>query len=101
MNFTTYPPKERDIVVPFEDDKDKLAKFIEFKLVAKTTKKVKDKFQYKGGMSPVDCEVIGFIASYNIVIKFDDGSLSCIHPAWLKEMQKKSFTLIGGDEGAE
>lgn len=37
-------------------------------------------------------ESFGLTAEFNtIVIEFEDGSLSCIHPAYLKEMQQSSF----------
>ncbi|WP_256238384.1 hypothetical protein [Bacillus sp. EB600] len=37
-------------------------------------------------------EIYGTSAEFNtVVIEFDDGKLTCIHPAYLKEMQQASF----------
>lgn len=44
-------------------------------------------------------EVYGKSEEYNtIVIEFEDGNLSCIHPAYLKEMQSTSFTKLVSTE---
>ncbi|MGG0719722.1 hypothetical protein ABE096_19350 [Robertmurraya massiliosenegalensis] len=63
-----------------------------------STKEVKKEFWYKTGN--LECkvtikgyEIYGKGEKYNtLVIEFDDGNLSCIHPAYLKEMQASSFT---------
>lgn len=62
-----------------------------------TTKEVKKQFLYKEKnlqytVTVKGYEVYGQNNDFNtIVIEFQDGSLSCIHPAYLKEMQAASF----------
>lgn len=62
-----------------------------------TTKEVKKQFWYKNSSQKRSVkikgyEVYGKTGEYNtIIIEFEDGKLSCIHPAFLKEMQSPSF----------
>ncbi|WP_223699999.1 hypothetical protein [Sutcliffiella deserti] len=62
-----------------------------------TTKEVKKQFWYKDAtyqrlVSIKGYEVYGKENDlYTIVIEFQDGNLSCIHPAYLKEMQSPNF----------
>lgn len=47
-------------------------------------------------------EIYGKTAEFNtIVIQFQDGNLTCIHPAYLKEMQSTSFGKAGVPELSE
>ncbi len=62
-----------------------------------TTKEVKREFWYKEAtfqrlVTIKGYELYGESNEYNtIVIEFQDGNLTCIHPAYLKEMQSPSF----------
>lgn len=62
-----------------------------------TTKEVKKEFWFKDKsqqrlVTIKGYESFGVTAEYNtLVIEFQDGKLSCIHPAYLKEMQSASF----------
>lgn len=69
-----------------------------------TTREVKKQFWYKEAtfqrqVTIKGYEIYGKTEEYNtIVIEFEDGNLSCIHPAYLKEMQSPSFTkLVSGE----
>lgn len=91
---TLLPPKGE--FQTFADDAHYTEKVKEWGL--STTKEVKREFWYK--TSEQECkvtikgyEIYGNNEDYNtIVIEFEDGALSCIHPAYLKEMQSPSFT---------
>jgi hypothetical protein len=75
----------------FEDDTHYLEKVKEWGLSAKKEFWYKDRNQHclvkiKG------YEIFGETAEYNtLVVEFQDGHLTCIHPAYLKEMQASSF----------
>jgi hypothetical protein len=75
----------------FEDDTHYLEKVKEWGLSAKKEFWYKDRNQHclvkiKG------FEIFGETAEYNtLVVEFQDGHLTCIHPAYLKEMQASSF----------
>lgn len=75
----------------FADESHYLEKLKEWGLSAKKEFWYKDRHQHclvriKG------YEVFGETALYNtLVIEFQDGQLSCIHPAYLKEMQSANF----------
>lgn len=62
-----------------------------------TTKEVKKEFWYKERdhqriVTIKGYETYGQGGEFNtIIVEFQDGSLSCIHPAYLKEMQASSF----------
>jgi hypothetical protein len=75
------------------------------------TKEVKKEFWYKDKTHQRLVTIVGF-ESYGItaghdtlIIEFKDGNLSCIHPAYLKEMQASSFgkelILQNDGDGAE
>ncbi|MGE8206516.1 hypothetical protein ACQKP0_18560 [Heyndrickxia sp. NPDC080065] len=93
-NDTTYIPPEGDYET-FIDDSHYEAKVREWGL--STTKEVKKQFWYKDANQKQlvhikGYEVFGNTEEYNtIIIEFQDGNLSCIHPAYLKEMQSPSF----------
>ncbi|RSD25932.1 hypothetical protein [Mesobacillus subterraneus] len=89
-HLTQYiPPK--GMYEQFEDEAHYLEKVKEWGLSTKKEFWYKDRYQHclvtiKG------YEVFGETAEYNtLVIEFADGSLTCIHPAYLKEMQSSSF----------
>lgn len=89
-HLTQYiPPKGQ--YESFEDEAHYLEKVKEWGLSTKKEFWYKDRNQHclvtiKG------YEIFGETAEYNtLVIEFQDGNLSCIHPAYLKEMQSSSF----------
>lgn len=63
-----------------------------------STKEVKKQFWYKEAtfmrqVRIIGYEVYGKASEHNtIVLEFEDGNLTCIHPAYLKEMQSNSFS---------
>lgn len=72
-----------------------------------SAKEAKKEFWYKDKnfqqlVSIKGYETYGKAAEFNtIVIEFPDGNLSCIHPAYLKEMQQSSFgkeSVLGTEE---
>jgi hypothetical protein len=103
-NHSTYyiPPKGE--YEQFQDEAHYEEKVREWGL--STTKEVKKEFWYKERahqrlVTIKGYEIFGDTASHNtLVIEFQDGHLSCIHPAYLKEMQSASFgkEIISKDE---
>lgn len=93
-NITYFPPKG-DYVL-FDDDSHYAEKVKEWGL--STTKEIKKQFWYKERtyqrlVTIKGYEVYGVTSEFNtIIIEFQDGNLSCIHPAYLKEMQSPNFT---------
>ena len=89
--YTYVPPKGHFIT--FENDEEYIAKGVEWKLFTERT--VKKELLYKTNGMQVKVKLVGYEEYGNnqqtIVIEFEDGSLSCIHPAYLKEMQSASF----------
>lgn len=92
------PPKGPFIT--FENEEDYIAKGIEWKLFTERT--VKKELLYKALGIQVKVKIVGYEEyggnMQTIVIEFEDGHQSCIHPAYLKEMQSASFgkdTLTG------
>src|SRR4051794_15968344 len=91
---TTYFPPKGDYVL-FEDDSHYAEKVKEWGL--STTKEVKKQFWYKERsyqrlVTIKGYENYGVTGEYNtVIIEFQDGNLSCIHPAYLKEMQSPNF----------
>lgn len=85
------PPKGEFIT--FVNDEAYIAKGIEWKLFTERT--VKSELLYKSNGKQVMVKIVGYEEYGNsmqtIVVEFEDGSLSCIHPAYLKEMQSSSF----------
>ncbi|MFB6467071.1 hypothetical protein ACE38V_09615 [Cytobacillus sp. Hz8] len=92
---TLYLPPKGDFIT-FIDDAHYAEKVREWGL--STTKEVKTQFWYKEANQQrlviiKGYEAYGITGEYDtIVIKFQDGHLSCIHPAYLKEMQSPSFS---------
>lgn len=77
----------------FENREEYIEKGIEWNLF--TARSVKGDVWYKTSQYQGKVKLAGFQEYSNgfntIVIEFEDGSLSCIHPAYLKEMQSNSF----------
>jgi hypothetical protein len=89
-HLTQYiPPK--GVYEHFEDEAHYLEKVKEWGLSTKKEFWYKDRNQHclvriKG------YEIFGETAEFNtLVVEFQNGNLSCIHPAYLKEMQSSSF----------
>jgi hypothetical protein len=83
------PPK--GMYETFEDEAHYLEKVKEWGLSTKKEFWYKDRFQHCL-VSIKGFEVFGETAEYNtLVIEFPDGNLTCIQPAYLKEMQSSSF----------
>lgn len=93
-NTTHYIPPKNEYET-FQDENHYEEKVREWGL--STTKDVKREFWYKDKnhqrlITIKGYETFGETADYNtLVIEFQDGNLSCIHPAYLKEMQASSF----------
>lgn len=87
------PPKSQ--FETFIDDADYTEKLKEWGLSKKK------QFLYKDGSDPYEVNIIGYevygktTEHHTIVIEFSDGRQSCIHPAYLKEMQSPSFSKLG------
>jgi hypothetical protein len=100
---TNYIPPKGDYEV-FQNESHYAEKVKEWGL--SSTKEVKKEFWFKDRthqrlVTIVGYETFGATSEYNtLIIKFQDGNLSCIHPAYLKEMQSSSFgkeSLIQSD----
>jgi hypothetical protein len=101
INETQYIPPKGEYET-FRDENHFKEKLKEWGL--STAKK---EFWYKGRSNQLLVTIKGY-ESYGktdqfntVVIEFQDGNLSCIHPAYLKEMQQSSFgkeSLIGVEE---
>ncbi|WHY79802.1 hypothetical protein QNH20_11905 [Neobacillus sp. WH10] len=93
-DLTQYIPPKGDFEV-FRDDDHYKEKLKEWGL--SSAKEAKREFWYKDRsnhrlVTIKGYEVYGGGVEYNtIVIEFQDGNLSCIHPAYIKEMQQSSF----------
>lgn len=89
-HLTQYiPPK--DMYEEFEDEAHYLEKVKEWGLSTKKEFWYKDRYQHCL-VSIKGYEIFGETAEFNtLVIEFPDGNLTCIHPAYLKEMQSSSF----------
>jgi hypothetical protein len=91
LNRTAYLPPQGDYET-FTDDEHYTAKLKEWGLSLS-----KGQFWYKEKdhqrlVSIKGYQVYGETDDYNtIIIEFQDGNLSCIHPAYLKEMQSSGF----------
>ncbi|WP_349728326.1 hypothetical protein [Peribacillus frigoritolerans] len=79
--------------IPFLDDTDYIAKGLEWKLF--TARSVKRELLYKSGSFQAKVKLAGYEQYGNgldtVVVEFENGKLSCIHPSYLKEMQSNSF----------
>ncbi|WP_043931056.1 hypothetical protein [Bacillus sp. EB01] len=88
--MTQYIPPKGEYEV-FKDDSHYMEKLKEWGLRGKNTFLYKDKDQHSN-VTIKGFEVYGKNGEYNsLVIEFADGRLTCIHPAYLKEMQSSSF----------
>ncbi|WP_442598836.1 hypothetical protein [Neobacillus sp. D3-1R] len=93
-NKTNYFPPKGEYET-FQDEAHYAEKVREWGL--SSTKDVKKEFWYKEKthqrlVTIKGYEIFGQTGEYNtIVIEFQDGNVSCIHPAYLKEMQSSSF----------
>jgi hypothetical protein len=91
-DYIHFVPPEGDFV-GFDQEEAYIAKGIEWKLF--TERSVKKELLYKSHGHEVKVKIVGYEEYGNnmqtIVVEFEDGSLSCIHPAYLKEMQSSSF----------
>ncbi|WP_077213173.1 hypothetical protein [Bacillus dakarensis] len=96
-NSTNYFPPQGEFET-FQDDSDYEEKVREWGL--STTKEVKKEFWYKEATHQRLVTIKGYQVygqsddHYTVVIEFQDGNLSCIHPAYLKEMQSPSFGKV-------
>lgn len=92
LNTIHYVPPKGPFIT-FENDEAYIAKGIEWKLFTERT--VKKELLYKTHGMQAKVKLVGYEEYGNnlqtIVIEFEDGSTSCIHPAYLKEMQSASF----------
>lgn len=94
-----FPPKGS--IITFENEEEYIAKGIEWKLFTERT--VKKEFLYKANGLQMMVKLVGYEEygknGKTIVVEFENGSLSCIHPAYLKEMQSTSFgkDLLSGE----
>jgi hypothetical protein len=93
-NSTNYIPPKGEYE-QFQDETHYADKVREWGL--STTKEVKKEFWYKDKTHQRLVTIKGYetfgvtAAYYTLIIEFQDGNLSCIHPAYLKEMQSPSF----------
>lgn len=93
-----YPPNEE--YKSFDDEDDYAQRGRDWGLFGKAPKK---EFWYKGNSSQNQVVTIQGYQVYGhtnvLVISFENGQLTCIHPSYLKEMQSASFGKeIAGDE---
>ncbi|WMX53568.1 hypothetical protein [Peribacillus sp. R9-11] len=79
--------------ISFSDEADYIAKGLEWKLF--TARSVKRELLYKCGSYQGKVKLAGYEQYGNgldtIVVEFENGKLSCIHPSYLKEMQSSNF----------
>jgi len=93
-SLTVYYPPAGDYI-RFEDDTHYEKMVREWAL--STTKETKKTFWYKGKSYQREVTIAGYESFgltaefHTLVIEFQDGNLSCIFPARLKEMQQASF----------
>jgi len=93
-DLTQYIPPQRDYET-FRDVDHYKEKLKEWGL--SSSKEAKKEFWYKERSYQRSVTIKGFetygrAAEFNtLVVEFQDGNLSCIHPAYLKEMQQASF----------
>ncbi|XZF74114.1 hypothetical protein ACSBO6_10875 [Bacillus sp. AL-1R] len=89
------PPKGE--FTKFLSDEDYLEKGRSWGLFNKNPK---HDFLFKGQDFQVNVKLIGYETYgvtdeyHTIIIEFEDGNLTCIHPAYLKEMQSPSFKKV-------
>jgi hypothetical protein len=95
---TTYYPPQGEYTT-FANEEDYAVKGREWGLFGKTSKK---QFWYKNKSNQSTVAIKGYQEYKNLqilVIEFEDGQLSCIHPSFLKEMQSGTFfrELLSGE----
>jgi len=74
----------------FADEDEQIRKCKEWGLLTDKSSRMKT-FYYKGnGLNEV-CTIVGYVDDVTAVIGFGDGTLHCIHPSYLKEMQASQF----------
>lgn len=101
--LTNYLPPKGEFIT-FSDEAHYEEKVREWGL--SSTREVKREFWFKEStyqrlVTIKGYEEYGQTGEYNtIIIEFQDGNLSCIHPAYLKEMQSPSFVKAYGTEAA-
>lgn len=74
---------------------------VQFKLIAPGAAQPREEFRFKSPELPpgesIPCRVVGFDGQpFVAVVELPDGRRTCIHAAYLKEMQSPKFTF-GGD----
>ena len=74
----------------FANEDEQIRKCKEWGLLTDKASRMK-KFYYKGNGLNEECAVVGYADDVTAVIEFADGTLHCIHPAYLKEMQASQF----------
>ncbi|MFC4601264.1 hypothetical protein [Cohnella hongkongensis] len=90
MNGIKYYPPLEDYIA-FDNEEDYAEKGRTWGLFAKTPKTT---FWYKSATSQHPVSIKGYqeYGSMNVlVVEFEDGRLTCIHPSFLKEMQSGAF----------
>ncbi|MED3575302.1 hypothetical protein [Cytobacillus praedii] len=103
-NRTAYLPPQGEFE-QFTDESHYAEKVREWGL--SSTKEVKKEFWYKERdhqrlVTIKGYETYGQGGEFNtIIVEFQDGNLSCIHPAYLKEMQASSFGKVSFSNVAE
>lgn len=94
-NIKLIPPKED--FTRFLSEEDYLEKG---RLWGLFNKNAKHEFLFKGQDLELKVKLVGYETYgvtdeyHTIIIEFEDGNLSCIHPAYLKEMQSPSFKKV-------
>ncbi|TFE26323.1 hypothetical protein [Cohnella luojiensis] len=94
-----YPPQGEYFA--FDDEEEYADKGRSWGLFGKTAKK---QFWFKNSTSQHLVAIKGY-QEYNnlniLVVEFEDGSLTCIHPSFLKEMQSGTFSRYAAGEETE
>lgn len=89
------PPKGD--FIRFDDEEHYISKGIEWKLFTERT--VKKELLYKSNQFQTTVTIVGYEEYGNglntIVVEFNNGDQTCIHPAYLKEMQSSNFSKEG------
>lgn len=100
VDVPLYPPAW---FVRFADEAQSLAAQIGWKLVSPKAQAPKASFLYKGvpHREPMACRVVGHQEPFVAVIEFENGALSCIHAAYLRQMQKRDFSLTAVPDDEE
>ncbi|MFC5471080.1 hypothetical protein ACFPPD_20530 [Cohnella suwonensis] len=100
VNDIKYQPPKGEFS-PFADEDDYADRGRGWGLFGKTPKR---QFWYKSSSAQYPVTIVGFeeYQSLNVlVIEFENGQLSCIHPSYLKEMQSGTFGRYAVSEESE